>query len=227
MLLMKSMVLLLPMVNDTITDNADDVSFIHVDNATLITTDTSFDVTDNFVDTGDNYSTDNLAYDTYYQESMGSCHYLSEEGTCSSDNESNTCTKSSTCSIFCSSNITPRPPSYSPFEMTVEANSNQSESYSSQSDSPVASASDDCPRFSHFSGDGGSALNNALSVASVVHTQELPTYKLVGDNIDKRVVPRDMRSDNQTKTLHYFHVYGVLDRIDLTNEADDPALPDI
>ena len=90
MLLMKLMVLLLPMVNVTITDNADDVSFIHVDNATLITTDTSFDVTDNFVDTGDNYSTDNLAYDTYYQESMGSCHYLSEEGTCSSDNESST-----------------------------------------------------------------------------------------------------------------------------------------
>ena len=41
----------------------------------------------------------------------------------------------------------------------------------------------------------------------------LKTYKLVGDNIDKNIRPREMRSDHQTKSLHYFHTYGVRDRV--------------
>lgn len=34
-----------------------------------------------------------------------------------------------------------------------------------------------------------------------------PTYKIVGDDIDKSVKPRDMRINNQTKSIHYFHSY--------------------
>ena len=41
-------------------------------------------------------------------------------------------------------------------------------------------------------------------------------YILTGDNIDKNVTPRDMRADYQTKSLHYFHAYAALNRIDFT-----------
>ena len=52
-------------------------------------------------------------------------------------------------------------------------------------------------------------------------------YKLVGDNIDKDVRPRDMRIDHQTRSLHYFHTYGVADRVDLTSVSDESRCPDI
>ena len=53
------------------------------------------------------------------------------------------------------------------------------------------------------------------------------TFKVVGDNIDKNIQPQDMRLDNQTKSLHYFHVYAVRDRIDLSDYDDTLPSPDI
>lgn len=38
-------------------------------------------------------------------------------------------------------------------------------------------------------------------------------YKIVFDNIDKNVKPRFMRSDYQTRSLHYVNSYAVKDRI--------------
>lgn len=38
-------------------------------------------------------------------------------------------------------------------------------------------------------------------------------YKIVFDNIDKNVKPRYMRSDSQTRSLHYVQAYAVKDRI--------------
>jgi hypothetical protein len=38
-------------------------------------------------------------------------------------------------------------------------------------------------------------------------------YIMVGDNIDKRIVPRNMRIDHQVQSLHYFHAYASLNRI--------------
>ena len=59
----------------------------------------------------------------------------------------------------------------------------------------------------------------------------IKTFKLIGENIDKHVKPRDMRSDYQVHDLHvhvhYFYVYGVRDHIDLSSFPDNPALPDI
>ena len=57
----------------------------------------------------------------------------------------------------------------------------------------------------------------------------LKTYKIIGDNLDKNVKPsaRDMRSDHQTRSLHYYHAYAVRDRIDLTNFEDSPSLPNL
>ena len=49
--------------------------------------------------------------------------------------------------------------------------------------------------------------------------------KIVGDNIDKNVNPRFMRSDHQGKSLHYFHCYAAQDRFDLTMPENYPDIP--
>ena len=49
-------------------------------------------------------------------------------------------------------------------------------------------------------------------------------FKLVGDNIDKNVKPRDIRFSNQTTSLHYFHVYAVKDRISFKHLNSSPPL---
>ena len=58
------------------------------------------------------------------------------------------------------------------------------------------------------------------------HPQENgpPTFKIVGDNIDKHVKPRDMRQDHQSQSLNHFHAYAVQDRINLTSFSS--AYPD-
>ena len=39
-------------------------------------------------------------------------------------------------------------------------------------------------------------------------------FKLVGDNVDKNIRPSLQRFHNKTNSLHYFHYYAVLDRLD-------------
>ena len=58
-------------------------------------------------------------------------------------------------------------------------------------------------------------------------TPAYPTFKIVGDNIDKYVKPRDMTMDAQASTLHYFNMYAVRDRLDASQLPDDPSLPDV
>ena len=36
-----------------------------------------------------------------------------------------------------------------------------------------------------------------------------------------------MRSDHQTRSLHYFHTYGVANRVDFSNVSDEPKCPDV
>ncbi|KAL5506330.1 hypothetical protein EMCRGX_G007948 [Ephydatia muelleri] len=47
-------------------------------------------------------------------------------------------------------------------------------------------------------------------------------FRLVGDNVDKNVKPRDMRLNRQTTSLHYFHTYAVKDRICFSHLSTDP-----
>ena len=59
--------------------------------------------------------------------------------------------------------------------------------------------------------------------------REVPTFKLCGDNIDKSVKRRYMRCDKGNHSLHYFHSYAALDRIDLSGLSDEilpGCLPD-
>lgn len=44
-------------------------------------------------------------------------------------------------------------------------------------------------------------------------------FKCVGDNIDKNVKPRFMRTDKRTRSLHFFNAYAVQDRVDCSNLA--------
>ena len=52
-------------------------------------------------------------------------------------------------------------------------------------------------------------------------------YVLVGDNIDKRVNPREMRVDCQVQSLHYFHTYAAKNRCDYTERDDSNPFGDI
>ena len=57
---------------------------------------------------------------------------------------------------------------------------------------------------------------------SSIEAQPKPGYKIVIDNIDKNVKPRNMRVDAQTKSLHYVQMYSVKDRIDFGKLSDIP-----
>ena len=46
-------------------------------------------------------------------------------------------------------------------------------------------------------------------------------FKIVGDNIDKMIKPRYMRSDRQNQSLHYFHMYAVRDRTNLSESCEN------
>lgn len=64
-----------------------------------------------------------------------------------------------------------------------------------------------------------------LSPENVIPVPHL-CYKLVGDNIDKNVKPRDMRADHQSQSLHYFNMYAVQDRVDLSHLSNEPRIID-
>ena len=49
--------------------------------------------------------------------------------------------------------------------------------------------------------------------------QPMYGYVMVGDNIDKNVQPAFQRLDRTTQSLHYFHSYAVLNRIDTSGSA--------
>ena len=54
----------------------------------------------------------------------------------------------------------------------------------------------------------------------------LKSFKLVGDNIDKNIHPRDIRTDHQGKSLHYFHTYAVQEHVD-SGVSDLPLSSDL
>ena len=46
-------------------------------------------------------------------------------------------------------------------------------------------------------------------------------FRICGDNIDKNIHTRYMRSDKRNTSLHYFHSYAVLNRIDVSALTDE------
>ena len=53
------------------------------------------------------------------------------------------------------------------------------------------------------------------------------TYVIVGDNLDKTISPRYMRSDHQKQSIHYFHMYASLDRVNAIDLPADHPVGDI
>ena len=50
-------------------------------------------------------------------------------------------------------------------------------------------------------------------------------FKVVGDNVDKTIKPRHMREDRQTESVHYFQIYAVKDRVNLSGSSEEPRTP--
>lgn len=60
-----------------------------------------------------------------------------------------------------------------------------------------------------------------VSIKTVMRYSDGTGYTLCGDNIDKNVRRRYQRSDKTTISLHYFHMYGVKNRIDVSHLSDE------
>lgn len=55
--------------------------------------------------------------------------------------------------------------------------------------------------------------HHVLLIHAVGSSAHVSTYVIVADNIDKTVNPRHMTVDRQRQSLHYMHMYAVLDRV--------------
>ena len=53
------------------------------------------------------------------------------------------------------------------------------------------------------------------------------TYIIVGDNLEKTISPRYMRSDHQKQSIHYFHMYAALDHVNAIDLPADHPVGDI
>ena len=65
----------------------------------------------------------------------------------------------------------------------------------------------------------------ASSDSNPVHADRWDGFKLVRDNIDKNIPASYQRFDPKTQSLHYFHVYAVLDRVDFSGLSDEAPVP--
>lgn len=52
-------------------------------------------------------------------------------------------------------------------------------------------------------------------------------FVIVGDNIDKRITPQNMRIDHQVQSLHYFHSFAARNRIPTSHLDDKQQMKDI
>lgn len=63
-------------------------------------------------------------------------------------------------------------------------------------------------------------LEEPMEIEQVMHNPNVTGYTLCGDNIDKNIRRRYQRSDRSTISLHYFHMYAVKNRIDVSHLSD-------
>lgn len=72
-------------------------------------------------------------------------------------------------------------------------------------------------RLQHTSASTGSSSSDITPSCDSQNAVEGPcSFIIIGDNLDKTVKPRDMRVDHQVQSLHYFHSYAALDRVDFS-----------
>ena len=132
--------------------------------------------------------------------------------------------------IYCADPHFPiQSPSQTVTHQSGSSSSNMSSNLSSDEyrTADESSSSITTPTFSDLTYTETSSVNIDAFLGPVEAEEEsnISTFKLVGDNIDKLIRPRHMRLDNQNQSIHYFHAYGVHDRIDLSNFSDETRVP--
>ena len=58
-------------------------------------------------------------------------------------------------------------------------------------------------------------------IAQNYTSNEWKGFKIVGDNLDLTIHPRNQAMQNKTKSLHFFHLYEVQERINLSGFSDE------
>ena len=122
---------------------------------------------------------------------------------------------------LCTDSASPQDASASPDVSPLLSSSDSSsvESITAPDFSPLSTTSS-------FSSHSGSCNDYCDTEGRYKSTEAYPTFKIVGDNLDKYVKPRDMRIDAQASTLHYFHMYAVRDRLDTSQLSEELPQPD-
>ena len=78
------------------------------------------------------------------------------------------------------------------------------------------------------SSESDSFVSSSISESSLSPSTSVPcTYVIVGDNLDKTISPRYMRSDHQRQSIHSFHMYAALDRVNTLDLSADHPVGDI
>ena len=117
-------------------------------------------------------------------------------------------------------------------EYVTSSSSDESECDTSETQTPTMSSAIQ-PSTASLQSPGSfhPTMNQQVSTQSAgepfSHGQTM--YRLCGDNIDKTVKPRYMRSDShKTESIHYFHSYAVANRVDFSDLSErTPPLPSV
>ena len=125
---------------------------------------------------------------------------------------------------LCTDSASPQDASASPDVSPLLSSSDSSsvESITAPDFSPLSTTSS----FSSHSGSCNNLFDYCDTEGRYKSTEAYPTFKIVGDNLDKYVKPRDMRIDAQASTLHYFHMYAVRDRLDTSQLSEELPQPE-
>ena len=70
-------------------------------------------------------------------------------------------------------------------------------------------------------------MEEPINIEKVMQNPHVVGYTLCGDNIDKNIRRRYQRSDRSTISLHYFHMYAVKNRIDVSILSDISPSPSL
>ena len=68
--------------------------------------------------------------------------------------------------------------------------------------------------------DNGDNNDGVNSVGLIQNAESWKGFKVVGDNLDKNIKPSFKRFANKTNSLHYFHHYALLDRVDFSGYSE-------
>lgn len=111
-----------------------------------------------------------------------------------------------------------------PFPESALAGSDESDMKSSASESETSTEEGTSSVTTVASSTSSSILNVDAVRLPVMF---FPSFKVIGDNINKSVKPTEMTMDAQTQSLDYFNLYAVRDRVSMAGLDDSASLPSL